>query len=59
MNDNTTQLAVRINVFGFPTIHHETDVKSFGDDLFRTKRVIDSDDYDGNGVHIKTDTVFS
>lgn len=48
-NLNTTQLAIRINVFGFPAIDtNETDIESLKDDLWSTKRVINSDDYEGN-----------
>lgn len=50
MNRNTTQLAFRINVFGYPSSDNETDVNSFdNNNLLSTERVIDSDDYKGNG----------
>ncbi|KAG4070820.1 hypothetical protein HA402_011046 [Bradysia odoriphaga] len=52
MNRNTTQLAVRINVFGYPNTDTEADVKSSGDNQLSTRRVIDSDDYEGNSVRI-------
>lgn len=50
MNLNTTQLAVRINVFGFPSIDtNETSAEILDGDLWSTRRVISSDDYEGNG----------
>lgn len=49
MNRNTTQLAVRINVFGYPIDNNETDVESLSNGLWSTERVIYSDDYEGGG----------